>query len=299
MPLDEMDIRDLLEFLEKRPEWRAELRRLLLTEELLRLPELVMQLIAQLQQLTDTVLRQAEILQRHEQLLQQILEVQYRHEQILERHEQILQRHEQTLQRHEQLLQQILEVQIRHEQALERHEQILQRHEQLLQQILEVQYRHERRLERLERDMAPLKGMAIEWRVYRHAPAYLGRFIRRCHLLSFAELDDILEQAVDAGHLSDAETDEVRLADFIVRGRSREDRQELYVVIEASWGVGKGDVERALRRAQLFARTGKRAVPAVLGSWISPEAMQLARESGVEIAIIPYESEEEPLEQGG
>ncbi|MEN3000517.1 MAG: hypothetical protein ABDI19_01595 [Armatimonadota bacterium] len=282
MPFDEMDIRDLIEFLEKHPDWKAELLRVLLTEELLRLPQLVAQLAAQVERLVYATERHEQVLQRHEQLLQQILEVQYRHEQ--------------TLQRHEQLLQQILETQLRHEQALQRHEEILQRHEQLLQQILEVQYRHERRLERLERDIAPLKGMAIEWRIYRNAPAYLARFVRRCRLLSHEELEEILEKAVDEGRLSDAETDDIRLADFIVYGRSRQDRQELYVVIEASWGLGIKDVERAARRARLFARTGKRAMPAVLGSWISPEATQLAHQTGVEVAIVPYDNEEEPEE---
>ena len=299
MPFDELDFRDLIQILEKHPEWQAELRRLLLTEDLLRLPGLMAQLASQVERLAQAV-------ERHEQLLRQILEVQFRHEQTLQRHEELLQqiletqlrheqalqRHEEILQRHEQLLQQILEVQ-------HRHEQTLQRHEELLQQILEVQYRHERRLERLERDIAPLKGMAIEWRIYRHAPAYLGRFIRRCRLLSFEELDEILEQAVDEGALSDSETDEIRLADFIVYGRSRQDKQELYVVIEASWGLGRKDVERAVRRAQLFARTGKRAMPVVIGSWISPEANQFAQEVGVEVAIVPYETDEAFEEQGG
>lgn len=146
------------------------------------------------------------------------------------------------------------------------------------------------------RDTSLLRDMALEWRIYYHAPAYLGRFVRRCHILSFEELEEILEKAVDEGRLSDAETDDIRLADFIVYGRSRQDRQELYVVIEASWGLGIKDVERAARRARLFARTGKRAMPAVLGSWISPEATQLAQQTGVEVAIVPYESEEEPEE---
>jgi hypothetical protein len=35
------EFRDLLRILEERPEWRAELRRLVLTDELLTLPELV------------------------------------------------------------------------------------------------------------------------------------------------------------------------------------------------------------------------------------------------------------------
>lgn len=38
------DFHDLIELLEQRPEWRAELRRLVLTEELLALPQVVHEL---------------------------------------------------------------------------------------------------------------------------------------------------------------------------------------------------------------------------------------------------------------
>ncbi len=39
MPFTVSDFHDLVEIVERQPEWRAELRRLVLTEELLRLPE--------------------------------------------------------------------------------------------------------------------------------------------------------------------------------------------------------------------------------------------------------------------
>ena len=39
------EFRDLIQILEQHPEWRAELRRLVLTEELLTLPQIVRQLV--------------------------------------------------------------------------------------------------------------------------------------------------------------------------------------------------------------------------------------------------------------
>lgn len=47
MPFTIEDFRDLVRLVEERPEWRAELRRLVLTDELLALPHQVAQLTAQ------------------------------------------------------------------------------------------------------------------------------------------------------------------------------------------------------------------------------------------------------------
>ena len=63
------DFRELIAALEQHPEWRAELRRLLLTDDLLTLPETVSQLV-QAQQRTDEQIRQLTEAQR--QTTQQI-----------------------------------------------------------------------------------------------------------------------------------------------------------------------------------------------------------------------------------
>ena len=47
MPFTVEEFRDLVRILEEKPEWRAELRRLVLTEELLSLPEQVAALRAE------------------------------------------------------------------------------------------------------------------------------------------------------------------------------------------------------------------------------------------------------------
>ena len=74
--------------------------------------------------------------------------------------------------------------------------------------------------------------------------------------LSGDELLALLETAVDQGMLSEEGADDVLLADVMVRGRRRDDRSEAYLVVAVSWGVGTGDVERAVRRASLLAQTG-------------------------------------------
>ncbi|MBW3577843.1 MAG: hypothetical protein KY462_08920 [Actinobacteria bacterium] len=122
-----------------------------------------------------------------------------------------------------------------------------------------------------------LRGDAIERR-YRERPhTYLSTIARGLHTLSPRELDDLLEAAVADGHLTEDETDELRRADAVLVGRRREDRTEVFVVVEASVGVGLKDVDRARRRADLLARTGRDAVAVVGGTWVVPEAQAAAR----------------------
>jgi DNA repair exonuclease SbcCD ATPase subunit len=159
-----VDEKAILRALEKRAEVREAIRRQILHDEFLQLPELVRQLIeaqqhneAQLQehnrlirQLIESQQRHEAILQEHSRLLQQLIESQQRHEAILQEHSRLLQqliesqqRHEAILQEHSRLLQQLIESQQRHEAILQEHTRQLQEHSRLLQQLIEAQQRHE------------------------------------------------------------------------------------------------------------------------------------------------------------
>jgi hypothetical protein len=107
--------------------------------------------------------------------------------------------------------------------------------------------------------------------------AYFARVVRSAHALSGDELLELLETAVDQGMLLEEGADDVLLADVVVRGRRRDDRSEAYLVVEVSWGVGTGNVERAVRRASLLAQTGVQTLPVVAGERIADEAAELAR----------------------
>jgi hypothetical protein len=91
---------------------------------------------------------------------------------------------------------------------------------------------------------------------------------------------DLIDDAEARGLLSPAERRDILLADLVVRGRRREDQEELYLVVEISVGIGPGDVERAERRASLLGRI-QAAIPVVAGEGITPEAMALAETRGV------------------
>jgi hypothetical protein len=129
----------------------------------------------------------------------------------------------------------------------------------------------------LTTDVGELKGSDLERR-YRERPvAYFQRLIRQAHTLSGDELNAMLDRAVTAGQLTEDDVDEIVWADAIVRGRRREDDQEVYLVAEASWGVGPYNVQRADKRAKLLAKAGVTTLPVVAGMWVTPDGELAAR----------------------
>jgi hypothetical protein len=208
------EFHDLVALLTQHPEWRAELRRLVLTEELLALPPIVRDL--------------AEAQQRTEQQIAQLVEAQ-------------------------------------------------RRTEQQIAQLVEAQRRTEQQIVRLQDDVGELKGIVLEQRYRTHAFAYFSRLLRRMHSVTDDELVALLEEAVARGVLSEEGMDEIARADVVVRGQRRDGSGEVYLVVEVSWGVGPGDVERAVRRAALLSQTGLQTLPVVAGERITAEAAELAR----------------------
>jgi hypothetical protein len=146
-----------------------------------------------------------------------------------------------------------------------------------MQALAEAQLRTERRVGRLEGEVGSLKGMVLESRYRERGFAYFARLMRRTHVLSGDELLALLEDAVTQGRLSEDGADEVARADVVAHGFRREDGVESYLVAEVSWGVGTGDVERAIRRASLLAQTGIPTIAVVAGEQIVDEAVELAR----------------------
>lgn len=211
MPFTADEFHDLMRLVEAHPEWRAELRRLVLTDELLALPEQVGALTRAVTALVTT---------------QQRLE------------------------------------------------------EQMTTLTIQVTVLA-RSVQTLTDDVGHLKGRNLEADYRTKGPSYFGRLIRRPHVLTSDELVTLLEDAREHGVFSDAEVQELYDADLVVRGRRAMDGTEVYLVVEVSWDVGPYDVERAARRAALFARLGVAVMPVVAGERLTAEAGRLAQQHQV------------------
>jgi len=165
--------------------------------------------------------------------------------------------------------------------AQARSEQHLSKVEEALVQLAVAQARTEERLVRIERDVSILKGDRLELRYGKQSVAAYGCWLRRSRILSHEQVYELLDDAVDAERLTMNERDLIAPADVIVRGKDRAADEEVYLVVEVSWGVGIHDVERAAERAALLAKIGTPTRAAVVGRIILPEAEEKARTLGV------------------
>lgn len=215
MPFAVADFHDLTRLLEERPEWRAELRRLVLTDGLLALPEQ----IAESRLDTD---------RRFQEVSAQIARL------------------------------------------TETQERLVAELGALTRTVLG-----------LVDDVGKLKGSDLERRFRERAFAHFGRLIRRAHVLTQEELADELDIGLARSAITEREADELTWADLIVGGKRRDDAIEVSLVVEVSYGVGVGDVERVERRAEIYGRLVAPVLPVVAGEAVTAEAAQCARSEGV------------------
>lgn len=137
------------------------------------------------------------------------------------------------------------------------------------------------RTDKLTDWVGELRGDAYERRYREQASTRFAPIARRVRLLTGPPLDDLLDDAVDAGTLTEDEAHEVRLADAVVRGRRRDDGAELLLVAEISAGVGVRDVQRAADRARILKTLGRPVLAVVAGGWVNAEAAEAAAQLGV------------------
>jgi hypothetical protein len=239
------DFHDLIELLAQHPEWRAELRRYVLSDDLIELPVLVRQLV----------------------------ETQARAEARLEGVEARLERLEATVQA-------LAEAQTRAEARLEGVEARLERVEARLEGVESRLGRIDVSLGRLDDRVGHLDGKMFELTFSRRGPGQLSSMARRLRIIESGPLADLLDDAIDEGQLTTEERETIMLADVVLAGR-RSDGQDVYLLAELSVGVGVHDVERAVERAALLEKLGRPVMPVVAGDRITPEAAVLARDRGV------------------
>jgi hypothetical protein len=193
----------------------------------------------------------------------------------------------------EQTLQQLVEAQVRTQQQLDvltqRVVALTQRVVALTQRVdalaeaqtrteIAVQTLADRFAEHLHRiDMAV--GYVVERRYDERASAYFAPIARRIRVVGREARDDLVEQALDDGTLTRGEATALRLTDTIARGRR--DGDPVYLVVEASYTVDEGDVDRAADRADLLGRLVGTTIPIVAGEYIDEDARRKAEEKGV------------------
>jgi uncharacterized membrane-anchored protein YhcB (DUF1043 family) len=154
--------------------------------------------------------------------------------------------------------------------------------EQLRAEMREGYAELAQRIQRNTDDIAELKGKSLEREYRDKARSIFGRYFRSVAVIDWIDLEDPLEAVAP---LSDAERTELSVVDLLVRGRRRTDGQDTVLVIEVSWTITHYDVERAVRRAEIFRQRGFTATPTVAGSEISQEVQLAAQQAGCAVVL--------------
>ncbi len=329
------DFHDLVRALEDHPEWRAELRRLILTDDLLSLPEVVREL-AEAQRRTEQRLQElAEAQRRTEQRLEELAEAQRRTDERLEafiastekrfravderlaelaeaqrrtdeRLEAFIASTEKRFRAVDERLAELAEAQRRTDERLEAFiastekrfravderlaelAEAQRRTEQRLEELAEAQRRTEEALTRLTHKVADLSvrvsslhGDALERRYREKAHAYFAKILRRLRVLSSQQLADLVDDALEAGHLTWEERGALLLADVVAEGRTPE-KERAFLLAEVSATISQRDVDRARERADLLTRITKIPTwPVVAGEELAEGIRAYARSAGV------------------
>jgi hypothetical protein len=227
-----------------------------------------------------------------ESLKQVVMELaaQYKQQQAqLDRIEQTANRALEVAERAQQTSERALQVAIETRQIAERAQQTSERAEQTAERALQVATETreivnnlQKRLARVEVDVADLKGMSMELMARKLLPGVLGKLVRK---LRVYEPDEFYRVMEEADLLSADDLAEVASADAFAHGQLRSNDTPRWFVVEASWGLGIKDVERAAQRAAILTQNGAPAIGTVLGRRITADARKRAQQLGVLVVV--------------
>ncbi len=262
MAFTEAQFRDIIHYLHAHPEAVAELRPLVLSEDVLNLPALVAEIAVEVRLLSE----------ESRASRQQLAALQ--EETIALRHD--LEREMASLR--EDLARETSAIR----QDLERATTELR--EEMAKLAAEVRAS----VQRFDKHVglhANWDGGINEERFIRNANNWFGKFIRRATRAAVYDIPE-LEAAVESGGLSSAEIDDLALADAVFSGtKPASGGSPLFVVCEFSITIDDSDVLRAHRRAGILARSGVETLAIVGGNGITPEAATNATNLGVLVEL--------------
>jgi chromosome segregation ATPase len=260
---------DLVELLEQNPTWRAELRRLVLTDEILNLPQ-------ELRELTQIVRELSETSKRNEARFVRIeSDIDVLKTDVAELKTDVAQLKTDVAELKTDVAQLKTDVAQLKTDVAELKTDVAELKTdvaELKTDVAELKSNMagaQADIAVLKNDVAQLKGSDLEWQVRERPFVYLSRFARRVRVVSDAELGDLIEDAIEQKRLTEAEAEQVKLLDSVARGLHRETDETLYLAAEVSSVVSQYDLDRALARAAMLQKaTLVKTQPIIIGKTI-------------------------------
>jgi archaellum component FlaC len=283
MPIIET-VEQLADFLEQNEEWRRRIFSILVPRELARLPAEFEEFRAEVRRELDAIRQEmrsgfARVDEQFARVNEQFARVDERFARVNEQFARVDEQFARVDERFVQVTERIAQAE-REIESLRA--EMREGFEAVRREMREGYAELAQRIQRNTDDIAELKGKSLEREYRDKARSIFGRYFRSVAVIDWIDLEDPLEAVAP---LSDAERTELSVVDLLVRGRRRTDGQDTVLVIEVSWTITHYDVERAVRRAEIFRQRGFTATPTVAGSEISQEVQLAAQQAGCAVVL--------------
>ena len=266
------DVSDLVRILRDQPEWAETIRGVLLSRELLDLPDR----FARFVDLTDRNFQAVN--SRLDRLESGVAEFKASVDERFDRVDERLDRVDERLDHMD-----------------ERFDRVDERFDRMDERFDRMDHRMDRMEGRMDNGFGTNYEVKIERNIPSHAGQHLGmrgvRVLRGTMTGRDTELAEQVERAADEGVITWEEHDQLLLVDLIFTGRSRTDGTTILAAAEVSITAGNFDVDRAVKRARMLEIvTGQPVVPVVISANVDDERAAMALDLGVTIIRSPEQS---------
>ena len=287
------DIQDLVRIIEEHPEWRSELQRVLLTQQLLEVPDRLDRLTATVEVLADTA---AALLQHAEATNTRLSNIEQSVEALL-KHAEATDKTLDTLLKHAEATDKTLDTLLKHAEATNKRLDNLEiRMDGVETRLGDVEIR----LGRVEETTNALRGDVLEVRLTNKIPPLVSRHfdVRRIYPVwsdgflpanpRIQEFQTSVEGATDDGKITDDDETRLKVTDLVVRSQRKSDGSTLWFAVEASGVIGEEDITRAKQSSDVLRKVyNQDAMPLVYGYHISDTDRDLANQLNVRVFLDP------------
>ncbi|MFN3604503.1 MAG: hypothetical protein ACK4UJ_07315 [Leptonema sp. (in: bacteria)] len=140
----------------------------------------------------------------------------------------------------------------------------------------------------LKDDVSQLKGSDFERKVREKTPAFFGRLIRKCRLISFEDLASFLDDKVEENVISEQEKEEILNLDVVVSGYLKNNKEKRVILAaEVSLKPNEEDLIRAKKRSEVLGRAyGFPCIAVVIGKEKEKEEKLIKKAEELDVILI-------------
>ncbi len=289
------DLREWLAVLRANPDWKAEVRREVLSEELLSLPDLIRQNGEDIRELKDVVRQNSEDIKQNSADIRQnsvdireLREIVRQNSADIRALREIVQQNSVDIRALQEIVQQnsedirgLKDIVRQNSEDIRKNSADISRLSDSVDKLLII-------VTKVDGRLGSAEGFLAEMRWIDKFPARFGRLVNRGRRVLPDDLDAFYT-AFDQGTLSDDDANAVRELDIIIQGvqGKGDSKVPVLIAVEVSIRLEVYDLLRVLERSAILQRLGYHVVPVHAGAIIGDELNAQAQANGVEVLLKP------------